>query len=314
MTVLRRFARAVRRSRLINPPIASTVRWVSARFPKLDWLAPRWPRIGWFRVRTPGGEPLWVRGRLGDPVSASLYRRGWDGSEPETCRLIWALAGHSSCFIDIGAHVGLYSLLVASRNSATRVVAVEPHPRVYQQLEEHIRINRLAVERMRVAATASRGQRTFYFDGLAEVPSSSGVGAWMATVSNRAEVTVECLTVDDIVQAKGLEPDLMKDVEGTEDEVLVGARMTIERHEPLIIVEVLSELGGEQYDFGARIAGALGKSGYRFLHIGAAGFTEAEVPSGRPDGRNWVLVRRGSHLQMLREFAEHSRLFFRDLR
>lgn len=195
------------------------------------------------------------------------------------------------------------------------MIAVEPHPGVYRQLEEHIRINRLSVEPIRVAAAAAPGRRNFYFDGLAEVPSSSGIGAWMASVSNLAETTVECCTVDDIVKARGLVPDLMKiDVEGSEDEVLRGARVTIERHEPLIIAEVLSELGGERYDFGARIADALGRNGYRFLHIGAAGFTEAAIPSGRPDGRNWALVRRVSHLRMLREFAEHSGLFFRSLR
>lgn len=121
--------------------------------------------------------------------------------------------------LDIGAHVGFWSRMLAERFQ--RVVAFEPQPDNFLHLIRNVPSQ---VECHRCALGSEVGTA-----GITN-PAPHNSGAWHLMPGN--EVLV--LPLDHFQ----LQPDFIKiDVQGHEKEVIRGARKTLERHHPVIIVE-----------------------------------------------------------------------------
>lgn len=146
-------------------------------------------------------------------ISGSCTHGCWLGSyEYEKQRLFdEAIAPHSTVW-DIGANVGLYTLL-ASRKAA-RVIAVEPLPDNIRYLEKHLRLNRITnVEVLDAAVGQECGRQSFC---IGENRSVGHLG--------EEGLEVEVVTLD-LLCAKNGPPDVIKiDVEGAEFLVLLGAK------------------------------------------------------------------------------------------
>ena len=102
-----------------------------------------------------------------------------------------------------------------------------------------------------------------------------------------SETTVEIITVDDYVDAEGIEElRLIKiDVEGHEPEVLAGASATIERFRPVMIVEV-SRHTSQAYGRDPRVlTDAIRELGYSMYSWRREGLVEVRSPDDIPD--NW---------------------------
>jgi len=183
----------------------------------------------------------------------------WDGSELEHPPHMGGFAGslvelwHEQCYtrndfyepqdgdvvLDLGAHVGLFSIFIAQRNPACRVVAFEPSEN-YDYLVRNLAAMRLNnVEPQRRAVGAARGWvRMIYSTGR--------------SIDNRAVVTsatdatsVETVPLTDaLALAKTDRVAFLKmDIEGSELDVLGAAnaatlqcieRMGIEYHDNLV--------------------------------------------------------------------------------
>jgi FkbM family methyltransferase len=135
--------------------------------------------------------------------------------------------------IDVGANIGLYSLLAASRTGSGRVIALEPHPVAADRLRENVALNSLQnVEVLAAAAGAEPGsaQLTANLDTVNHiVPGGAVVGT----------IRVPVCTLDSLVDA-GEQVALVKlDAEGFESAVLAGAgELLRERAVMAWIVEV----------------------------------------------------------------------------
>src|SRR5689334_17792000 len=93
-------------------------------------------------------------------LSRALYVSGT--YEPNTLCVVQALLRPGDCFIDVGANVGLFSL-VASRwvGPAGHVYSFEPSAREYEALRDNLRRNGLSEETaFRLAVTSQSGQAT----------------------------------------------------------------------------------------------------------------------------------------------------------
>lgn len=142
-------------------------------------------------------------------------------------------------FVDVGANVGFYTLTVADRVGSTgRVVAFEPGPRTHERLGQHLTRNKhLAgrVELRQIAVSDAEGLCVMHDYGAGD----SGKLSARANDSNSslAPVEVRQSTLD-----RELGPpacDLIKiDVEGLEPEVLLGAVETLQRSQPVVVIEV----------------------------------------------------------------------------
>ena len=155
---------------------------------------------------------------------------------------------HDGVVIDIGAHVGRFSILVANEmrrqgSKDGKVVAVEPHPSNYAALEQNVLLNQLTnVTAFNLAGWSENTEMELYFDPHGRTTNHSIVDQ-----STRGNITVRCATLDSIVQESDLRDIrvIKIDVEGASAEVLEGAAGTLQSNDyPPIIVEGL----GEEFD------------------------------------------------------------------
>lgn len=146
------------------------------------------------------------------------------------------------CF-DVGANLGQVTVHMAALvGPRGRVLSFEPLPHVRERLARHVAANGLdaRVEMHPVALSNATGAATFHF-AEAAIPNQ-GMGSLVMddhpSLCKRCEVRT--MRLDDFVEERQVERiDWIKlDVQGAEPLVLEGARATLERFSPELLVEV----------------------------------------------------------------------------
>ncbi len=165
-----------------------------------------------------------------------IYRQ-W---EADLSKFFLSVTTRDTVFVDVGANIGYFTCLVASRIGRAgtgKVVAIEANPRVYSILKRNISINwsMSDIATHCCGASAEQGTATLF------VPKSGAANASLAAPPEDAEstnVAVEVKTepVDRLIP-KGTVVDLMKiDVEGFELSVLRGAAETIRSSRSITVI------------------------------------------------------------------------------
>lgn len=145
-----------------------------------------------------------------------------------------------SVFYDLGANVGLFSLLAARLvGNAGKVFSFEPDHEIAQRLTRNIRQNNFAnITVVEAGAWSSSGTKAF-------TPSDHsspdrGVGTFVPKDLSIIGTPVRCVALDDF-SLDAPPPDAIKcDVEGAEVEVLLGASNLLRTHRPWILCEMHS--------------------------------------------------------------------------
>jgi len=144
-------------------------------------------------------------------------------------------------FVDIGAHIGKYTLHASKEvGEQGRVVSIEPHPLNYGVLERNISINNLKnVISLNVAASHEEMKINLYLHhtsaGHSLKPEMKPTTHW----KTQNLIVVSAEPVDQILSRLQLNADWIKiDVEGGEIDVIRGATETIRKDRPRIMVEV----------------------------------------------------------------------------
>jgi FkbM family methyltransferase len=241
----------------------------------------RLPVCGTFTVRIPTRARFRFTGVPGDVISHAVYWRGIAGWEPETVRVLQALAPRSTTFFDVGANSGLMSIIAARSNPDLAVHAFEPVPAVYDALVNNLSSNALRqVTPHQQALTDQRGTVALYVPP-GDVPIQTSMIAGLR--ADTVPVTVPATTIDDFQSAYSIRcVDLIKiDTEATEHLVLAGATALLTRDRPTIICEVLH---GQEAEIHLRRI--IERAGYDQYQITENGIEWREVLSGDPEYRN----------------------------
>ena len=209
------------------------------------------PRYGNVRAPLPDGSVLRLWSRGDDWVANQVYWRGWTSDEPESLPLFYALAERAAVILDIGAHVGLYSLVASYANARARVFAFEPLASARERLISNIRRNRRSnIEVISCAVSSRCGQQEFYcWTCSPGIPSSSSLSRdFMTQTISESElscVPVDVTTIDKFCQERSItDVGLVKlDIEGLEPQAIEGMRTIIERARPHLFVEILPGKG-----------------------------------------------------------------------
>lgn len=184
----------------------------------------------------PPDRPLWVR-HLGVRTlvpSASVddyVRSAW---EPMTSARLAAYLRPGMTFVDVGAHLGHYTLLAARAvRRSGRVIALEPSPDTVRLLRATVRANAFShVTVLPVAAGKVAAHRRFHLPrrsmchGLFPHPACEGERA--------ATTTVKVAPLDLLVT--GPVHVVKIDVEGAEPDVLAGMERIISENPHLVLV------------------------------------------------------------------------------
>lgn len=222
-------------------------------------------------------------------VQRFIRREGLGAYERPTAAAVLALCelrDPGFVFFDIGANMGLYGALAASMFSPRTVHAFEPAP-IAAEVASRIMIkNGLAGEVFEAAVSDETGTASLHLSPVSDASNSLVEGFRQTT----EHLDVATIRLDDHVARTVIDPDIVKiDVETHEPAVLRGARATIERTRPAIIVEVLRRRGR---DHGVEITELMQEYDYHYYELPATPTWEpraAATGSGTTD-RDWLLL------------------------
>jgi FkbM family methyltransferase len=202
-------------------------------------------------VRRTGTPRLWLL--------RSVWRR-LPGARDESERVYAAYSGGD--VVDVGAFHGWYTALLAPKaRPGDRLVSLEPDPSAYPDLLRNLTALGSMFPHLRLWAVpepAGDGSAVAVADPSEHHPSfraAEGRGA-------------RSLTVDALVEAARLAPAFVKiDVEGAEWHVLAGMTSTLERHTPVVMLELHPSWQPEGVEAGQVVA-VLERLGYTWDEIG----------------------------------------------
>jgi FkbM family methyltransferase len=142
--------------------------------------------------------------------------------------------GRRCVFLDVGAHGALYSLVLDRRLSFDRIVVFEPEPISLAQIGANVAINGLQgkTEIVAKAASSRAGLAPFLVAEAGNRGQSHLVDRGLAK-----SVEVETTPIDEVIDEADALIVAKIDVEGHENEVLLGMRATIGKNFAIVQVE-----------------------------------------------------------------------------
>jgi FkbM family methyltransferase len=162
--------------------------------------------------------------------------------EPDVIKALTNSARPGTVAIDVGANIGMETLLLASTvGPLGTVVCVEPDPRSAARLRMNCDLNKVEnVELVEKAISNRTGM--IAFSAMGELTSKVSA----AGLQGPSDILVPCVTIDDLLAdiPGASRVSLVKiDVEGHEVEVLEGANGLLSSTRPAVVVEVHAARG-----------------------------------------------------------------------
>lgn len=165
----------------------------------------------------------------------------WDPNERDVLQLIHRMSEQSTV-LDIGANIGIMTVLIAKRVKRGHVHAFEPIPenfRALTRLVKHFKLDNVSLHHMALGSSSGQlemvmpEQQHVRMQGLSHV-----VQPGQQVEGRRYSVPQERL--DDLELLRGVQVDGIKiDVEGFEQYVFGGGQELLERCTPLVYAELV---------------------------------------------------------------------------
>ena len=201
-------------------------------------------KILWRHLRRPFDicwlDDLRLRLYPGNEACRCLFTTG--RYEPNEFHLLSRLLRPGMTFIDSGAHLGLFTLFAARRvGPQGAVLSIEPSRRELSIIETNINLNHLAnIKLLPVALSDRPGEVDLLVAPLAKSGHNTlGAFGFEDTALDHRE-RVPAHRLDDLVESHQLSRiDIIKmDIEGAELAALRGAQASLERHHPVLLIEL----------------------------------------------------------------------------
>ncbi len=228
--------------------------------------------------------PLNMQLDLSDWIPQNLYFTGtYEAAELEA---ILSLISQGDTVIDLGANIGWYSLQMAQRVGETGAVySFEPYSQNFATLLKNIALNpgsKIAPEQIAISDT--EGQLKLYLNkeeqNLGMVTADSSEGEYLEET--------QMSTLDEVVKKHDIGPiDFIKiDIEGHEQAALRGMQSTLERDQPVLLIEILPSAGNDSPSPG--ISQQLTSLGYTKCYITDQGtLSDTET---NPERHNYLFI------------------------
>ena len=231
-----------------------------------------------------------LKANLANPEHQYLYFYGTHDERYVVTKLLKIIKPGDICW-DIGANIGFYTCLLASRVEDTgAVVAFEPALRTCGYLCENISLNQFTnVTVVNKGLSDSVEQRHLYY---AEAGLAEGTASLKYANGRAASERVTLDTIDNLIREMPV-PDFIKiDVEGYQLEVLRGGEYCLKTHAPLLMAE-LKDVGETNHPMFEDIENYVADLGYQLYEIRKYSLRRCEQLSDTPK-RNFFLVKEGS--------------------
>ncbi len=160
-----------------------------------------------------------------------------NGFEPQMVDMFKTLISKNDYILDIGANIGCTSILFGELSK--KVYSFEPSPTTFSYLQKNILQSGLKnIEVLNIGLGSSSGESTITFS-----PANRSGGfvsnLTQASIGHTVE-NIQIKTVDEILES--LKPPAVNfikiDVEGFEGHVIQGAKATIAKNNPIVVLEL----------------------------------------------------------------------------
>lgn len=178
--------------------------------------------------------------KVGKDVSIfpSLYKGTYEKFELDL--LLGYCFKSKAVFWDVGANIGIYSILFSKMQPGWKIFAFEPNREVETLLKENISKNRSQNIEIVTLALSDKGSTAL----LKLNRHRAGGNNLINSSSNRSRVLkVTTVKGDELVALNKIpRPDFIKiDCEGHELEILIGLEDTIFHYRPIVSIEILKD-------------------------------------------------------------------------
>jgi FkbM family methyltransferase len=169
-----------------------------------------------------------------DPMEAAVSKsiflhKEW---EPFESNLFCHSISEGDIVLDIGAHIGWYSLLASARvGKRGKVYAFEPEPKSFSILSRNIKLNYITnIVLVNKALSNSSGSEQLFVNLYKKGPSNYQ----MWPIDNEDSISIDVITLDEYLKDKHV--DVIKiDAEGYEVKVFRGAEKVLSENPELVI-------------------------------------------------------------------------------
>lgn len=154
--------------------------------------------------------------------------------------------------IDIGAHIGLFTLAAARiTGSRGKVIAFEPDEHNFNLLQQNVAINGYwNVECRKQAISSKTGFANFF-----PSPFNTGDHRLLFKGATRNPINIETLSLDDFIEQTPMGIDVIKmDIQGAEAEAFKGMQHILESNPQIVLFcelspSMLAEVGADPLTF-----------------------------------------------------------------
>lgn len=141
--------------------------------------------------------------------------------------------------IDVGANIGYYTILFGNNVGPDgHVIAVEPNPDAVTLLRRSVELNGYASRTRIEEAACSDGASA---KARLVVPSTEPKNAYIVEGSASSlpdSREAACMTLDDLCDGYSRVDFIKIDVEGSEEKLFDGMSSVLERHRPMVVIEI----------------------------------------------------------------------------
>lgn len=212
--------------------------------------------------------------------------------EPEETILFRDLVKPGMVVVDIGAHVGYYTLIAAAGvGQQGRVFAFEPHPSNYSLLVRNVETNRYRNVITIPNAVSDRSGSLRLFEGWA----NTGDHRIYDTCDGRPWINVRSTTLDEFFSDWGEDRvDVIKmDIQGAEGAAFRGMTNVVQNNQNLRIISEFWPLAIEGFGYSSRgVLDTFAEHGFRFYLItgrdGRVNPVQADEVLARCGVEGWV--------------------------
>jgi FkbM family methyltransferase len=185
--------------------------------------------------------------------------------------------------IDVGANIGLYSILFSKLIIKDReVLCIEPSPAAIKYLRKNIERNNVVNSIIyEGAATKSKGYyKLNVIPGMEEYSSLGNISLPVTQGMKYQSIDVSGDTLDNLVNIYNLNPGFIKiDAEGAEYLVFGGALETIKKYRPIIISELSDDLTNNFGNTTEDVVQMLKECNYEIINISIANILAIPKPT-----------------------------------
>jgi FkbM family methyltransferase len=186
---------------------------------------------------------------LNNDVKINLYKDSvlsrliYDGFEKEETDYVASILEEGDIFIDIGANVGLFSLLVSKIvGEKGKIICFEPSPATFVRLVENVQLNHFKNIDLRNIGLSDKKEELVFFI------SKNGYDAWNSFAPRYDNILEESISVPVStlnIELNNIDKSKIKlvkiDVEGWEKFVLYGGKDFFINYSPIVMIEFTEE-------------------------------------------------------------------------